>query len=177
MTDFNEIIISGVVGLVAGVVSSVVSHVLLYVSKPKIKLSKVISKKKVGETYEYRFKMVNLSKFYAKNIKILFEMVTRYNTDGGTVLKVVPIQLERNDISFIEPFNKKDKDASYATRFKIKGNLEDVWNDDARSFLRLKFYCENEFNGSGKLFIQDYHIKKKAIKEGEYKFGKSCEIG
>lgn len=164
-------------GILTGVIASVAFQTINYLSKPKIKISNEISKKKNKDTgeIEYRFKIVNMSKHYVKNVKVFLEVVTRDNGNGGVILSTKPIQVLRKDVTFIEPHNKNDADASYAIRYRIDGDLEKLWLDDTTSFLRLRFYCESEFNGTGKLFTQNYS-KKSSIKEGEFNFGDSCEI-
>lgn len=172
----QELVASILIGIFAGIISSLISHVLLRFSKPRIKIAKQIAKSKKGSGYEYRFKIVNLSRSYAKNVRIQFEMVTDVIGKGGTISRVIPISLVRDNIDFIDEYRKKDKNANYAVRFAIKDDLEDIWVDDEYSYLRLKFYCENESSGCGKVFVQKYEIKSNSIKEGAYEFGKSCEI-
>ncbi len=172
----QELVASALIGIFAGIISSLISHVLLRFSKPRIKIAKQITKSKKGSGYEYRFKIVNLSRSYAKNVRIQFEMVTDVIGTGGTISKVIPISLVRDNIDFIDEYRRKDKNANYAVRFAIKDDLEDIWVDDEHSYLRLKFYCENESSGCGKVFVQKYEIKSNSIKEGAYEFGKSCEI-
>lgn len=97
---------------------------------------------------------------------------------SGTISKVIPIFVVRDNIDFIDEYRRKDKNANYAVRFAIKADLEGIWINDEHSYLRLNFYCENESSGScGKVFVQKYEIKSNSIKEGTYEFGKSCEIG
>ncbi len=164
-------------GVVTGLIASIAFQTINYLSKPKIKISEEISKKEnpVTKETEYRFKIVNKSKHYVKNVKVFLEVVTRDNGSGGAILSTKPIHVLRRDVSFIEPFDKNDKEAPYAIRFRIDGDLDKIWVEDNKSYLRLRFYCESEFNGTGKLFTQDYS-KKTSIKEGEFKFGESCEI-
>jgi len=169
-------LIGFIAGLISGVISTLLGYIILSLSKPKIKISEKIAKLSINGVNEYRFKVVNLSPHYAKNIKILFDMMTIENGNDGNILSTKPIPIVRKDIAFIEPYNKNDKDAQYAVRFKINGDLEEIWKDDGYSFLRLKVYCENEFNNSGKLFIKDYKKRRIAITQGDFNFGKSLEI-
>ncbi len=164
------------IGIIAGVVSSFITHILMRFSKPKIKIAEQIAKSKTANGWEYRFKIVNLSRAYAKNVRIQFEMVTDIIGNGGTISKVYPIRLMRENIDFIEAYSKKDTNANYAVRFALKDNLDDIWTDDNYSYLRLKFYCENESTGVGKVFVQKFQKKNKSIRVGKYMFGKSCEI-
>ncbi len=173
----NQELVSGaLIGIFAGIISSLISHALLRFSKPRIRIANQIAKTKIGNKCEYRFKIVNLSRTYAKNVRIQFEMVTDTIGKGGTISNVVPISLVRDNVDFIDEYRRKDTNANYAVRFAIKDDLDDVWIDDKHTYLRLKFYCENEFSGSGKVFVQKYKIKKDSIKEGTYQFGKSCKI-
>lgn len=171
-----KILYSTLIGVISGIIASIAFHFITYLSKPKIRISEQISKKKINGVYEYRFKIVNMSKYYVKNVKVFLEIIKRDNGDGGVILSSKPIHVIRKDVTFIEPHSKNDKDASYAVRYRIDGDLENLWAEDEQSYLRLRFYCENEFNGTGKLFTQNYSKKATTIKEGDFKFGDSCEI-
>lgn len=103
-------------------------------------------------------------------------MITIENGNDGNILSSKPLPLVRKEISFIEPYNKNDKDAQYAIRLKINGDLEELWKEDEHSFLRVKIYCENEFNSSGKLFYKDYKKRRISISSGDFNFGKSLDI-
>lgn len=117
-----------------------------------------------------------MSKSYAKNVRIQLERVTDVIGDGGSISHVLPIHLAREDVDFIDAYSRKDTNADYAVRFVIMGDLDEIWEEDQYSYLRLRVYCENESNGAGKVFVQNYKKKNKSIQEGTYKVGKSCEI-
>lgn len=69
--EHQELLASVLIGVFTGIFSLVL-HALLRFSKPRIKIDKQISKRKKGSGYEYRFKIVNLSRLYEKNVRIQF---------------------------------------------------------------------------------------------------------
>lgn len=171
-----SIIIGLISGLFSGVLSSIIAQLILKTQKPRLNISDSIAKKAAEEGYEYRIKVVNRTHHYVKNMIIYAQLITNINSVDGTLLKVQPISLVHKDITFIEPYNKSDDSALYAIRLRLTDNLEKLWNEDDHTYLELKIYCENESNGSGKVFKKVYNKKSIAIIEGEFKTKRSMEI-
>ena len=86
------------------------------------------------------------------------------------------IPLSRNDPMVIDRFGIKDEQANYAFRFLTYENLENIWTDEKLSFLRFRIFASDSFSGFGRVFTQDYHLQRDAIKEGDFEFGDSLQI-
>lgn len=169
-------ILSGLIsGLISGILASLIAQIIIRATKPKIRISNNISKQLVDGSYEYRFKVVNLSKSYAKNLIISPQLITTVNAQDGPLITTKPLPLMRKDIKFIAPYNKRDGNSTYAVRFRLNCNLEEIWEEDDYTSLEITVFCENEQNGCGKMFQQLYR-KKDTIVEGSFKTGKSTDI-
>lgn len=169
-------VLSGLIsGLVSGILASLIAQLIIRATKPKINISNNISKQLVNGSHEYRFKVVNLSKSYAKNLIVSAQLITIINAPDGPLITTRPLPLTRKDIKFIAPYNKHDINSTYAVRFRLNCNLEEMWESDDYTSLEITIFCENEQNGCGKMFQRLYR-KKDTIVEGTFKTGKSIEI-
>lgn len=162
-------------GLISGLLSSLIMQIITRINKPRIKISDQIACKKndSGEN-EYRFKIVNLSRSYAKNMLVLAELVNVTNDGSGTVSKVSPLTLARDDIRIIKPYSNNNDNKDYAIRFRLLENLEKVWVDAEHTHVQITVYCEKERSGVGKVFEKKYY--RRDIIQGSFITGKSTEI-
>lgn len=155
-------------GLISGVISSIIASVIIKRNKPQILISDSIAKsQRDSNPSEYRIKVINKSKHYAKNVKVSAHLMTTTNAVGGELLVVQPIQIVYKDIDLIDPYCKTDDNARYAIRIRLDDKLEELWDDD-HTYLEIKIYCENETNGSGKVFRKVYYKKNHSIKFGKF---------
>lgn len=168
----QEIIFNVLSGVISGVIASVLLN-YYWNKKPKLLISKHISK---NVKNEYRIKIVNLSKFFVTNIDMQLQLVSLSNGNGGVILKVVNLDMPYKTIKMISPYCKKDENASYAVRFVLPNELENIWKKDETTYIKLLIYCSNEHNNSSHVFEQCYYKKNEVIIDGEFKFGKSLEI-
>ena len=182
MTNFGAVVkglyafISPViVGTVSGVISAILFHCILKRTSPKLKISDKIEKHETDNNILYHIKVVNLRRRFAINVTPFLELVHSENGPDGSVLKSMPIKVYAEDIPYIDPYNRKDKDSKYAVRFEITNDLENIWADDTRQYLQLRIYCNDAFSGSGKFFDIIYY-KRTCIVKGAFKTGKSMEI-
>lgn len=174
-------VITWVVGLVTGLLSGIAASVLFAMMsrwfKPKIVIADKIAKTYQGQTSVYKVKFVNLSRHYAKNVHIIAQLIECQNPDSetGVIVQTKPLKFVRTDFSFVEPFDRKDKEERYAVRLVFQNNIEEVWKDPIHHSLEILIYCENEMNGAGKVFKRIYRTPKSII-EGTYETGKSTKI-
>lgn len=175
MINFLETLVLGIAsGLISGLLSAVIMHIITRANKPQITISPKIACQNIEGKNEYRFKIVNLSKSYIKNMIVSAELVDSTNSGSGLVIVTKPLKLARSDIRIIKPYSNKDQSMEYALRFRILEDLETKWTDVEHTSLRVTAYCEHESNGVGKVFEQTYH--KSDIVQGIFKSGKSMEI-
>ncbi len=170
---FFQFLLSIASGIISGIIASILINIYYWRKSPKLLISKQIAKNKKGE---YRVKVVNLSKFYVTNVFVQMQLITISNGNGGTILNVKNIDIPYKVIKVIAPFDKKDINATYAIRFVIPNDLEQIWENDMQTNLKLLIYCSNEHNNSSKLYEQTYYRKEDSIKDGEFEFGKSTQI-
>ena len=168
-----EIICSIISGIISGVIASLLLNWYYWNKKPKLNISNCIAK---NSKNEYRLKIVNKSKFYVTNIFIQVQLVTISNGNGGTILNAINLDIPYKMLQIISPYNKKDENHTYAVRFVISRNLEEIWKDDKHTYLKLIIYCSNEHNNASKLYEKEYYKKDICIKYGEFKVGESIDI-
>lgn len=165
-----------IIGLLSGIVSSILSTMIIRFIRPRIIISDKIARAGSSEKPEYRLKFVNLSKSYAKNVRVTAQLINRQNAaDGGTLITTRPLQFIRTDFGFIEPYNKADTENRYAVRLKFKDPLEELWDDPTYTSLEIAIYCENETSGVGKVFKKVYYSRS-CISNGVYETGKSVNL-
>lgn len=171
----TSFLIGTISGVLSGIIASFIVQLVVYLSKPSIIISDNIAKQNGPDGPEYRIKIVNKSKFYAKDLSLQVNIINRENIVNGNLLSAKPLSLVRKDISYIEPFDKKDEDTKYAIRVRINADLEETWKNDRTDYVEIKVFCTNELTGAGKVFSKEYK-RKVLIKEGEFEAGTSMSI-
>ncbi len=172
--SFLTSLLSGIgSGVVSGIIASVLLNKYYWSLKPNLIISDKIA---VNDDNEYHIKIINKSHFYITNIYIKIQLVTVSIGNGGSISNVFELNFPSNKLTIINPYNRKDKDATYAVRLGISKNLEDEWIEDEHTYLKFIIYCSNEHNNSSKLFEKIFYKKNLCIKHGNFKFGTSCEI-
>ena len=160
-------------GIISGIVASIILNNYYWNQKPKLLISDKIAK---NSKNEYRIKIVNKSRFYVTNVFVQVQLVTITLGNGGNILNATNIEIPKPIIQIINPYSKKDTDAPYAIRLAVSKDLEEIWKDDAHTYLKLIIYCSNEHNNASKLYEKIYYKKENCIKFGEFEFGKSINI-
>jgi len=110
------------------------------------------------------------------NVRAELHLITPKNVPGGRIVSSKKIELKRCDPIQIGRFNPKDKEADYAHRFQTYKNLDKIWAKDGNTYLRFRIFGTDSLSNLGKIFRQDYHMKRSTIKNGEFEFGNSMEI-
>lgn len=168
MTVFFAII----TGVVSGLISSIIIFVFWQLQKPKIEISKVISRNSNGE---FRVKIVNKTRHYVSDISVQLQVVRRTNGHNGYVNNIYNLDMPYSEILFINPRKDVKKSTDHAIRFVLPADLETHWTDDKEISLKLIVHCFNEFKTASKTFEQCYY-RKECIKDGEFVCGDSMEI-
>lgn len=168
-------IIGMVSGILSGIFASIIAQSIIHFFKPNITISEKISNENVDGKNQFRFKIVNNSKQYIKNLSVSAQLITKENAQDGTLITTKPLKLARNDVKFIAPYSKKDEMNLYAVRFRIDDDLLELWNNDQFTSLEVTVYCEKESNSSGKVFKKIYY-KRNSIVQGTFETGKSTKI-
>lgn len=164
--------------LLLGVVSSGIFFLVLKRLRPSVKVSPVIAKgQSLGKRTVYRVKIINKTRAPLIDIQAQLHVFEDYPSQGGAIWKTVPIQLQRASPISIGPYDKKDPDADYAYRFLTFEDLDSVWSDDSKQFLRFRLLCRSAFSGISGFFQQDYKLPKRtSLVEGDFSKGDTFEV-
>ena len=152
------LLVSTIIGVLSGIIASLVFFHLLTRIRPKLQISDKIAKKKSSGTSEvaYKIKVINKTHHPIINVKAQLHLVTPVVVPGGILLKTREIPLKRNEILCIEKFDSNDEQAKYAFRFVTYENIDDIWKEDEKSFLRFRVIATDSFSGFTKVFVKDY---------------------
>jgi len=181
--EILDIFMKNTVTILIGVFSSLVASILflLFISRirPNIEISSSIANIPVPEAHkslEYNIKVINRNKRPVINVRAELCLVTIKQIPNGSLYVTTDIKLKRNNIFEIAAFNKKAKAAEYAFRFTTFENLDKIWKNDTKSFIRFRIYATDALTGFGRVFTHDYRVKRLAIKHGEFYSGNSFKI-
>ena len=152
---------------------------LFFISRlrPTIIISERIAKgqSSAGKTC-FRIKIINKTQRPIIYIKAQLHLISPSVVPQGVILKSKNIQLRRSNPMEISGFDRKDKEAKYAFRFLTYENLDVIWENDTRSYLRFQIFAVDSLSGFGKVFTQDYHMKRNILTDGDFEFGDSLDI-
>lgn len=166
-----------IVPICIGVLSSIAFLWLLRSMRPSFDISKQIAKfesKKGTHQYGYTVKVINKSKRSAVDIKVQLAIVYRKFVPDGIISRNKELNLIKSDLIEIPAFSKKDPEKS-AFRFTTYQDIENIWHDEDTHIVFI-IYAKDELTGFGKIFKQDYYIKRTSIKNGSFRRGDSMDI-
>jgi len=174
----NDYLLAISIGVLSSLIASLVFLLFLTKIRPDVIISDKISKSIDSATGElsYKIKIINKTSRSIINIRPQLLLISLIAMPGGMIEHTKIISVKYNHIMEISKFDLQDKNAEYAWRLITTENIDDLWEDDAHSFLRLKIFATDSFSGFGKIFHRDYHIKKSCIEEGNFEFGNSIKI-
>ena len=148
---------------------------ILYLLRPKIVISdKICIIEKEGEKY-YTFKIVNLSKFNAYDLKFSLQKRTPYIVNNNKVnyaLKQVP--LVRNELFYIPKYNNEKGVGEHAILIATKIDVSqdiDVENLDYELSISAKHGLSNITSVTYKRYEN-----KNCLHIGKFKFGKNLDV-
>lgn len=167
-----------IIGVLSSFVASLIFLIFLTRIRPNIIISDKIAKNTESITGDvtYKIKLINKTPRSIMNVKAQLKLVSLTAMPGGIIEENITIPLKINEIMEIPKFDLKDKNAEYAYRLTTIENIEKLWEDDAQSFLRFKISATDSLSGFGKVFYNDYYVKKISIEEGGFEFGNSFNI-
>jgi hypothetical protein len=178
----STVVLEYVVPIIIGILSSLLASIMFLLAisqvRLKVEISKKIAKRLEPESSSKLFaiKVLNRGRRSIIAIQAQLYLVTPTQVLGGSVLRTIEIPLKRSDPLEIPKFDEKDENAQYAFRFVTYSDIDELWIDDAHSFIRFRMYGRDAVSGFGKVFTQDYHTKRQSLKDGDFRFGNSFEI-
>ena len=167
-----------IIGVLSSFVASFIFLLFLARIRPNIIISDKIAKNidSITGNVTYIIKLINKTHRPIINVKVQLKLISLTAMPGGIIEKNKRIPLRISEIMEISKFDLKDKNAEYAYRLTTAENIEELWEDDAHSFLRFKISATDSLSGLGKVFYKDYYVKKNSIEEGGFEFGNSFNI-
>jgi hypothetical protein len=164
--------------LFIGIIASAIFYFFLLRLKPKVKISPHIAKGRstLDNRVIYRIKILNYTKVPIIEIKAQLHIFKNYQTNTGEILKSHAIKLKRDNPLVISKYDKKDKDSKYAYRFLTYEDLDEIWSDDTEQYLKFRLICKHSVSGFTGFFEQEFRLKRKSIKIGDFSKGDIFEI-
>jgi hypothetical protein len=144
--------------------------------RPSIDISKVIAVEEKQDCTVYQVKIINRSPRNVVDLRAELLLVKSVNVPGGSVLRTEVIPLKKDKAFILSAFNANDKDAQYALRFTTTEDMEKLWSDEDTQHVVFRIYCHDETSGFGKVFSQEYRIKRNALKSGQFHFGNDLAV-
>lgn len=167
---------SVIISILTGFITSAFFLLFLSLLRPKIVISEFIAVRSDNGKKSYVIKVINRGSRNAFNLKAELSIVTVRVIPDGIVHSTNTLKLKKDAIFTLAKLDKSNDEANYAYRFATVDDVEGLWRDDTRDFLRFKLYAQDEMSNFGKVFIKDFRTKRNTLKEGEFRFGDSVEI-
>lgn len=181
MSLFHTIVVNILCSLIA---SFIFLFMVLYILRPKISISSIISKQKnsfdEGLDFTYAFKIINQSIFSGFDVQLELFSLQQYRVEAKGInnrIKLVPLKI--NEIKHLPPYVRtktcnKTSFAPHAVMFRTNENLEEIVKSESKT-LQLQITLRHGLTGLSRVYQKDY-INLDDIKVGEFKFGNSLEI-
>ena len=158
------------IGVVSGIVASAFFTIILFLIKPKIKISDKIC----CETYQgkdiYRIKIVNHTPFMLTNIRYKLLYCKMHGDGITTIEEVVP---RKSPVICIDKYNIFDKEAKYAIRISYDIDLG-KYNIDEDSKFEFVFIADHSLSNTTTCVKKEYFSEN--IINGVFESGMSTKI-
>jgi hypothetical protein len=148
-----------IVGIVSGFIASYLF--LMYFlkrKKPKIEISKHISKQQFRGETNYFFKFVNKTKSEIYDVRVEATFYKPVGDIVGRNLQGTDIELKDCLFMYIPCSKNDDKHNLHAMRIRTINDLGEQWKDDS-SFIRLTIMAKHSLSGLNQVFSRDFHNK------------------
>jgi len=164
------------IGISSGIASSALFLAALTLIRPRLALSKCITREKLkDDSLYYQIKVVNHTRFPLARVQaeLLHGHRTILHNDygGSPLLQTRPILLKRSYLLRLARYDRRDWEANYAFRF-VAYDIEDHTDPSDRFLFRI--YAEHTITGVGSIFEHTYTLK--SIVDGDFEGGDSLNI-
>lgn len=157
------------VGIVSSLAAAVVFLFLLSILRPDITISEVIAESQTADGRKvYEIKVLNNNDRPSINVRVAMHLVGPRVVPGG-VIPEEPLRKLTIDNSTVFALGS-------TFRFRIKEDLDDIWQDDTNTFLRFTIIATDSLSGFSRVFTQKFHIKRNHIVKGDFEYGKSLTV-
>lgn len=165
--------------LLLGVVGSLVASTLFLIFasffRPRLSISKHISKGEYDGKNFYSVKVVNSGCRSAINIKAELQIIGTRVVEGGKGRKIYDVELLKRDQLILKPY-KKINPLNCSFEFSTTAKIEEVWKKNDESTLLFRVIAQDSFTSFCKVFEQEYFSNKETIKNGRFAIGKNMTI-
>ncbi len=166
MLDLSEPMISSVI---TGIIASIVFYFILYLIKPRIKLSDVMCIDSESDKYKImKIKVVNLSRSMLMNINYTLHYCVDYE-DGLTDVTEIPPR--KPPLSTFAKYTRKNTDYAIRITYKIPNDSFPL-----RDNVKLVFTIQttHPISNTSKCIAKNY--RKNDIKQGTFESGRSTKF-
>jgi len=170
-------VIAVLIGIFSGFVASLVFIIFFSKIRPSIDISDKVSYYTDDEGKKaFMIKIINRSRRPVVNLKAELELVSQRFVKGGAIQRWKEIDLVRPDPMQIEKYDEKDIQGMYAFRFRTFEDIDQLWTDEERTFLRFRVMAIDPLSGFSKVFVKNYYIKKNTLVQGDFAHGDTFQI-
>lgn len=152
-----------IIGIITGIISGFIASYLFLMyflkrKKPKIEISKHISKQEFKGEINYFFKFINNTKSEIYDVRVEPTFYKPVGDIAGQNLQGRDIELKDDFFMYIPNKIRDDKHNLHAMRIRTTRDLEKEWRD-ASSFIRLTIMAKHSLSGLNQVFSMDFHNK------------------
>lgn len=170
--------ISVAIGIGSSAVASLIFFLALAKVRPRLKIAPHISRLPRDEpvgVLGYRFKVVNLSRRAIVEVKYqaFVDRPMKIPESDGNLRRLTPVPLIQT--ADVIPGRDKSKDARYARRVRVDGDLLAYWPEDEVSLLLLRVTGRDVFSGAFGTFEHQFRLHRE-IRDGTFASGLGLDI-
>lgn len=172
--DINSLTNNLTVGVIAGVIAALANLIIVRITRPRLKVSKDISKEKDSI---YRIKVINKTWCDIEDIKLEAFVLTKYTTttEGDEDYKLEPVKIKCPHYTYLSGYIGRDKKMhNNCIQVSLDDDLEQKWKGSDVFIFQVTAF--NKFTGVRRIKRVRFHCPSKTIKKGKFKSGQKFEI-
>lgn len=175
MINIDQIFLNAIIGVISGILASYIFLIgYLKYKRPKIKISKHISRQQWSGNKNFFFKFINNTNTDIFDVSIELVLYKPTGAVNGTNLVGKQIDLIDDFKAYIPAKSKQDQHNLHAIRARTIIDLDKEWKDPS-SFLQLTIIAKHSLSGLNKVFHQTY-MSKECISNSKYKSGDDLSL-
>jgi hypothetical protein len=172
----GDIVVGALVGVGARLIAAFLFAYAAFRMRPNLQVSKEVCRNSSpADGTQYLIKLLNKGRRSAYDVRARLFLLHPRGVSGGTVRRREEIPLVVDETWEIPKFNKNDKGAEYAFRFRTNKDLTSRWSADRNATLVFQVRAVDSFSGFPKVVRQEFH-RVEDIKDGDFEFGDSFGI-
>lgn len=160
------------IGVISSILSSLIVLGLMYLTRPRIRISGFICENMLFGKQRFQFKFVNLTFSKIYDVRIMVSLITPYHLDN---CRIEPVKMERDYISNVRSIYNGGQFKRYAIRLTTFINLNELWVNES-SYIELEIIAKHGISGFSKVRIKKFKNKASALHEAQFASGTSLKI-